>query len=139
MKKIIYLLSGISFFVLLASIFIYFYANASLAEGSFRVSVNLTEDTGGFDVSPGALSFGKVPIGGSATRNILIENKYSFPIYVESDVEGTVEDLILFNNLKKVESYQNISISVSAFGRRNFPLGNYEGIFYYKIKRDLGR
>jgi hypothetical protein len=96
-------------------------------------SVNVTADRGGFDLNKTALTFGLIKVGGSSTRNIVINNTHSFPISIEITSEGNITSLLRYDNNVVVGNGEAKNITFSAVSERNTTLGFYGGFVHFKI------
>lgn len=131
MEKLAYFMLAFSILLFLASIAGVYFFNREIYEEIFYTSVNVT-DILGFDLNGTALTFGNIQLDGSSTRNIIFENKNSFPVEALINVEGDIEQLMHFENKIRVKAGERkkISFSVIAF---NVSEGFYSGNVSFKI------
>lgn len=127
MKKLAYFIFGLSFLLLLVSVFS-FLSYKPIETREINASVELTKDLGGFDLNSSALTFGKITLGGSVVRNLLFDNGYSFPVKLKIEVKGEITDLLVFQDSYDVKSGESISIPFTVVAKEDSPLGNYSGI-----------
>lgn len=128
MKTLSYLLFIASFLILLIALTGMFISNKILQEETFYASVEISSDKGlGFDVSPTALTFGRISASGSSTRNVFFENGYDFPVLVKIEVDGDIRPLIQFDEVIRVESGENATIPFSVYAFENSTNGFYDG------------
>jgi len=104
-----------------------------LESREFYASVNVTLDRGGFDLNKSALTFGKIILGGSATRNIIFENKYNFAVYAKISASGDITKLLSFNDVETIRMGEIKKISFSVSTNNETMPGFYEG----KVKLDI--
>ncbi len=131
MEKLAYFMLTFSILLFFVSIAGIYFSDRGIYEESFYASVNVT-DISGFDLNGTALTFGNIQLDGSSTRNIIFENKNSFPVEVLINVEGDIEQLMHFENKIKAEAGERkkISFSVIAF---NVSERFYSGNVTFKI------
>ncbi|MEK6811472.1 MAG: hypothetical protein AABX96_03115 [Nanoarchaeota archaeon] len=134
MKNLLFLALFISFIVFLMSISLFVYYITPVSVSSFQASATVTEDLGGFDLNSSALTFGSIALGGSSTRSILVNNSYSFPIRVESVIDGSIAEMIVYGPLT-IQPYQTSSFQFSVFAGPNVSLGNYTGNISIRLLR----
>ncbi|MCX8158970.1 MAG: hypothetical protein N3D20_01615 [Candidatus Pacearchaeota archaeon] len=99
------------------------YANVNVSKGN----------RGGFDLNKSALTFGKISLGGSATRSINFENNYNFAVYVKISANGDIANLLFFNEIEFVKAKENKRIGFSVITNNETKVGFYEG----KVKIDV--
>ncbi len=104
-----------------------------LERRNFYTNVNITADTGGFDLNTTALTFGKIKIGGSATRNIIFENNYDFPVIVKINSEGSINQLLSYEKEVFVDEEETKKIGFSVTSKASDLLGYYDGFIEFKI------
>ena len=137
MKKLTYWLFGFSFFVSLVSISIFIFLNMPLYEKELDAEVIVTTREMGFDVNDTVLKFGKVTLGGSSMRRVLMYNNYSFPIRIVVEAGGEVKDLFVYDGETKIEPGETAFVPLSVVVPKDFPIGNYSGNFKFKVLRSL--
>lgn len=134
MKNLVILSLFISLIVLVMTFSIYFYYITPLSEFSYPATAFVTEDTAGFDVNTTAITFGSITIGGTSSRSVIVNNSYSFPVKVKTEIEGNIEEIISYDELT-VEPYQTtrfyLTVSADSFDL----LGNYTGNILIKLMR----
>ena len=109
MKKIAYALFSLSFLIFLISLAGFFFGD--LETRTIYSSVNLTADTGSFDLEGSDLTFGKVALGGSSTRHVSFENTYPFVVDVGIEIEGDIGPLLSYEPLLNVPPGEKRNIS----------------------------
>ncbi len=127
MKKAAYFLFGFSLILFIISLSLFISYRPVEVKKVFA-SVEVTENTGGFDLNSTALTFGKIAIGGSATRNLLFANGYSVPVIIYLEANGNIADLLVFQKSYSVAVGESISIPFSVITHENTSLGFYSGI-----------
>lgn len=96
--------------------------NLPLDKEIVPVRFTLGEKTG-FDIAPGELSFGKIEVNQSATRDILIENNFDRPVKISIKSSGEISDHIIVseNNFRlNPQESKNITFSVYTKGLTEF-------------------
>ncbi len=134
MKGILFLAFFISFVVFLMSISLFSYLVTPVSVSSFQASATITEDLEGFDLNSSALTFGSVPVGGTSTRAILVNNSYSFPIRVEPVIDGSISKMVIYGPLI-IQPYEASSFQITVFADLNTSLGNYTGNVLIRLFR----
>ena len=135
MKRLAYVLFVISLVIFLFSIISFFVYNKALDSYDFYTNVNVTLERGGFDLNNTALTFGMVALKGSSTRDLVLNNSYSFPVIISLEAEGEIEQFLSFQKFTIVEPNEEISIPISIIIPGNTVLGMYEGNIKAEIKR----
>jgi len=77
----------------------------------------------GFDLSPGELSFGKIEVNQSATRDILVENKFNTPIKILIKSSGEISKNIIVsenNFILNPKESKNITFLIYTKGLTEF-------------------
>ena len=135
MKRLAYVLLFVSVVLLIISAGLFFFGNRPLQTKSFDTSVEVTANLVGFDLNGSSLTFGKVVAGGSATRNLVFSNDYSFPVLAVLSVEGNIGLFLSFDEVLKVEGDEQVFIPVTIVVPRDTSLGFYSG----KLRLDVRR
>lgn len=134
MKNLAILSLFISLVVLVMTLSVYFYYITPLYEFNYPVSGFVTEDTAGFDINTTAITFGSVIIGGTSTRSILVNNSFSFPVRVETETEGEISNLILYEpTIIGPNQVSKFYLTFSA--NSSILIGNYTGNITLKLMR----
>jgi|SRR3989338_4594066 len=134
MKHILALAFFISAAVFLMSASIFIYYLIPIKESLFQASVAVTRDLEGFDTNSTALTFGSIPLGGSSTRAILINNSYPFPVRAKPYIEGPISELISYNSLIiRPSEASRFSFTVSS--NQYTMLGDYTGNVSIRLYR----
>jgi hypothetical protein len=91
----------------------------------------------GFNAANDSIYFGTVPLGGSASRNIVLKHSYSKPLFVQLKPSGYLSNFVsVSDNNFILEPNKNKIISVSVYVPKNMEYGNYTGklaVVYRKI------
>lgn len=136
-NKLILWISTILFIVVLIgfSITIKIYSPYwfGLEKRTFYASVNVTLDSGGFDLNTTALTFGKISLGGSASRGIIFDNKYEFPVIARVSSRGRISEILTYENDILIEKNETRKLSFSVATSNKTELGFYEGYITVKV------
>lgn len=134
MKNVVILSLFISLIVLVMSISVYFYYITPLSEYSYPTTAFVTQDVAGFDINTTAITFGSIVPGGTSTRSIVVNNSYSFPIKVQPEIEGSIEQIISYKPLV-VGPNQSLKLEFTIYAESIEFLGNYTGNISIKLMR----
>ncbi len=126
MKKLAIILFFFSFLLFFSSFLFYYLNNSPLEERVIYASANLT-DISGFDVSSAALTFGNIVNGSSSSRNIIFNNRYKFPLTVLIKVDGSISQLLYFEEKLIIDSGDTARVPFTAFAADNLERGFYSG------------
>jgi hypothetical protein len=102
----------------------------------FYAKIIVSGEYYGIDLNSSALTFGAVMPGGSASRNIVIENKYSCDIKIETYATGNIKDFIIVSENNFVlgkDEAKTVSFIVGV--PKDAAFGTYDGEIYIVIKR----
>ncbi|HLC87023.1 MAG TPA: hypothetical protein VJH65_01970 [Candidatus Nanoarchaeia archaeon] len=100
------------------------------------VSVEVA-NVSGFDLNTSALTFGKLVPGAKSSRKIEIKNNYNFPIVVEFDSEGNINELLGYDKLIYINPNEAKEAGFIINTYLNTTQGVYIGIVSYVIKKDI--
>ena len=100
------------------------------------VSVEVA-NVSGFDLNTSALTFGKLVPGAKSSRKIEIKNNYNFPIVVEFDSEGNINELLGYDKLIYINPNEAKEAGFIINTYLNTTQGVYTGIVSYVIKKDI--
>ena len=127
---ILFIIVLVGFCLTLISYYPYWFG---LEKRTFYASVNVTTSGGGFDLNKTALTFGKISLGGSASRGIIFDNKYNFPVIAKINVIGKINEILNYENdiLIDRNETKKLSFSVRAFNETE--LGFYDGYVNVKV------
>lgn len=105
-----------------------------LEKRTFYASVYVNESSGGFDLNATALTFGKIRAGleDTASRGIMFDNKYDFPVIAIISSEGEISPLLNYEKEVYVAGGESIKIGFSVSAKNDTLVGFYDG--YVKIK-----
>ena len=137
MKKISFALLVFSFVLFTFSLFVLIFTNQPIGAQTFYSSVNVTEDSIGFDISGNNVSFGKVSLGGSSSRTISLVNDYGFPIKLDINSEGSIQQFLTFEDEMIVNEGEAKKLSFGVFIPPEAETGFYDGNIIIKIKRSF--
>jgi len=134
--KISAIILSITIFILFVFLIINFADSFSTLEKRQIYAKIIVSDRYGLDLNGTALTFGMTRPGGSASREIKVENTYGRKIDVEIYVKGEMEKYISISDndfiLEKNEA-KNVSFTASIPSGTLY--GNYTGLVTIKIKK----
>lgn len=96
----------------------------------------IVSDHAGFDLNNTAFTFGMISPGGSASRGLITENKYEFPIEVEIKPKGEIANFVR-KQKATVSANETKEIGISAYAPTGTKYGNYTGSIHVVVKRYL--
>jgi len=131
MKRLSYFIFAFSFLLFLISLFGFFLSKPIMTK-TFYTSANVSDNIG-FDLNSNALTFGHIKKPGSSTRNIVLDNHYSFPIVAVIKAEGDIEPLLHFDNIVSVEEGESKKISFSVIASEDMEEGFYSGNVRFEL------
>ena len=126
-------------FVFVVSFIIFFssiYFNSKLVLQEFELPITLEiSNKSGFDLNTTVLTLGRLNVGSSTQREIMIDNPYNYTIFAYLHVEGSVKDLLIFE--KRIEILRNESkkVAINTVVIEYEPFGNYTGVLFVKIRK----
>jgi hypothetical protein len=82
---------------------------------------------GGFNLNKTALTYGTITRGGSAVRNVIIGNEYSFPIIVKVFASGSLVQFLTVEENLSLEPGESRKVAVAVQAPRDAEFGNYSG------------
>jgi hypothetical protein len=139
MKWFAYLVLVLSVIALGLSLFFYADEGNLLSQKDIYASINVT-DHFGFDLNDSALTFGKLPNGGSLTRHVSFHNDQEVPVILKIEKESSLEDIIFHENDIKVGKGETKRISFAAIVPDEKEHGFYEGnirIFVFEDEKSI--
>lgn len=95
----------------------------------------LVNDTIGFDVNSSLLKFGRITPGSTATRTIIIDSNYDFPLFVTVLTSNNLKGLISSKDNLTVPANSNLSLDLTLSVPSDYKFGFYTG----KVKINLRR
>ncbi|MBI2632329.1 hypothetical protein HYW75_04970 [Candidatus Pacearchaeota archaeon] len=84
-------------------------------------------DFGGFDLNKTALTYGTITPGGSSSRNVIIGNEYSFPIYVKVFASGVLRQFLTTEENIILEPGESRKVPLVIRASKESGFGNYSG------------
>lgn len=99
-----------------------------LVDVNFEVS-----DKAGVDLTDGELSFGRLRIGDSVVRNVIIENNYDFKIHVDIFVSSELADFLFSESEYYFEVGEEIYIPFNLVIHEGAEFGQYEGEVRFEV------
>lgn len=137
-KSRIYLLA-ILLFITSLSIFLFtFYLKSSIILEKKEIAAALSvNQIASFNLNKTALTFGTIPPGSSASRNLTLENNYNFPIKFDFRAKGNIKEFLVFDKVIYLEKGEKKSIRISTIIPNNQDYGNYSGKILVTIKKSI--
>lgn len=89
----------------------------------------------GFNVDTDELNFGKVTPGGSATRNIIIENEYENPVKVRIFISKNIANFVFARNNYVVSPKATTKIPITLKVPGDMDFGNYTGKIRFESRK----
>lgn len=86
----------------------------------------IVSDKGGFDLTPGIISFGQLRPGDSSTRKVYLNNTQNKKVIVKAEAEGRIKQLFI-EKTEVLEPYENKTIDLVVRAPIGTELGRYEG------------
>jgi hypothetical protein len=130
MKKIYLFFLAFAFLSLIVSIYVYYNLTPLLESHTLYSSVYVNEEASlGFDLNDSALTFGNISVYGTSLRKVTLNNPYTFPVYVNVKVKGSISKVLLYEPITYVEAIKNTTLAITAVGGDKS--GFYDG--YIKI------
>lgn len=133
-KILAYFIFAVAVFVLLFSLLNFFLGQKIVQTNEIYTSVNVSDKVG-FDLNKTALTFGEMQRPGKATRNLVVENSFSFAVVAEMSCEGDICSILEFEKFVKAEANESKKISFTIVTDPDTRNGFYEG----KIKMQFRR
>ena len=135
-RKVAYVLLAFSVIIFLISLTGSYFYQRSLKTEMFYTSVSFTnENVGGFDVNSTTLTFGKVLAGGSSTRDVNLQNDFSFPVAAELNCKGSICTSLNFEKKIIAQQGEKKKISFTIYAPDNINSGFYDGNLTIKLRR----
>lgn len=94
----------------------------------------IVSDHSGFDLNGTAITFGMISPGGSATRGIIAENGYAFPVEIKIIPRGEIADFVSKQKVM-LNADERKEIGISAYAPEGTKYGNYTGTISVIVKR----
>ncbi len=135
--SVVYVLFAFSAFFLILSFSLFFYYSKNIDVKEVYADVNITSDSGGFDLNNSALTFGKVTLGGSSTRSLKIFNDYEFPISVVVSKEGNISPYLFLEKKIRIQPNETRIYGISVIAPSDAKLGFYSGKIIFKTRKAL--
>jgi hypothetical protein len=129
-KVLIYFLIFVC--IILMGIFCYYYLTKPLEIRKIDVKY-IVDRKVGFDLNSTAFTFGIVPPGGTAIRNLTIGNVREFPIRADIFVDKNISDLLIAKQNATVAPHESEVVSFALHIPENYTLGNYTSFVIVKI------
>ncbi len=102
---------------------------SQIVGASFFVSNHI-----GIDVDDQIVAFGSLTPGGSSTRQVLVQNEYSFPLFVKVIVSENLRGIVAYDDSFVLEVGEQRPLPFTLHIPPAYPFGEYSGtvrfIFY---------
>jgi len=122
--------------IILLSLFLFFYnTNKVISIEEIPIKFTITNEGIGFDLNLSALTFGAITAGGSARREITIENKNDFNVKAIIALDRGIARFIQVERLVYINSSEKLNLNVSVITKINDTLGEYNGSLLIKTIR----
>ncbi len=131
--KIFFAALLIMLFFIIIFYFLFFYfkpLETKIVEVKFSVA-----DHPAFDLNSSSLIFGKVPPGSSAVRNVILENKYGFPIEVKVFASRNIARFLQADSSLTIGALNTSRFPVNLRVPNNADFGNYSGKIMFEIRK----
>lgn len=114
--------------------FVYFFYKVKYIT-SYDLALGVSESVG-FAIGRPGMDFGSVPPGGSATRELVILNNYTIPLFVEAITKGELKEfLYIENSTFTLEPGEYINLPVTAYVPADAEFKEYTGKLTLIFKR----
>lgn len=130
MKKITYFLFAFSLLLFLISAGWFFLGH--IDEKDIFASVNVS-DRVGFDLNKSSLSFGSITPPGEASRDVVFDNNYNFPVLLSISSHGDIKPLLMHERFVRVESGEKKEIGFVARADGDTKQAYYQGRVNFRI------
>lgn len=128
------ILIGLALVLLVISLNLYF--NRPLENRYIDVRFIVGENPG-FDLNSSALSFGRVPIGGTATRSVAISNPYDFSVRLKISASREVSSYLAVPEGEVFISPRGeMSIPITLIIPSDMEFGSYSGTLRLEIYKE---
>jgi hypothetical protein len=131
--KLIWILFGLSAVLLIFSAFSLLTAPIGIKEYDVRFIVE--EGTVGFDLNNTSLTFGKIPPGGSGTREIVLDNYDGNPIDIEILATKEIIDFLVFQPIYTIPPMSNVTVQIIVAVPEEAENGEYRGKIQIRKKK----
>jgi hypothetical protein len=132
-KVLLTLIILAALFILYSSI--YSFATAPLELKRFETNF-IVGESAGFDLNNTIITFGRIPRGGEAEKNIIIANTHNFPIKIKVLATKNIADYIYFDDSELVlEPNSEAPVKLKVIIPENMEFGEYSGTILVKIYR----
>jgi hypothetical protein len=112
------------------------YLNSFIILGKEEIVATLSVgEVAGFDANKTALTFGTINSKVNSYRNLTFENNYNFPIKIEFDIKGDIEEFLVFDRLIYLDVGEKKSIKMNAIAPAEKEKGYYSGKVFVVTKR----
>ena len=124
-RVLIYFLLVLSIISIAVSFWIFFHRPLEVRE--LDVMFIVANDAVGFDLNNTALTFGKIPQGGSGTRKVIIDNMRSYAVEVRIFVSEDIASFVAVPENLYLPAFENATFSVMVSVPDDIREGNYTG------------
>jgi len=130
-KLFFYFALFLCLFVIIYSV--YLIISAPLETKNLEVKFIVGQNAG-FDLNKSLLTFGRIPPGGSAVREINIENNYNFPVEIRVYASKNIAEYInIEQEYLKINASGKNKIPVTVNLPADMSFGEYSGRLVFKI------
>jgi hypothetical protein len=133
-KLICIVLFFISLFLILFSLFLLNYVSLEKKEIDLQLKIG---EIAAFNLDKNIFSFGTITPNVTSSREIVLENNYTFPIKVNFEIKGEIKRFILFENFIQLKSNETKTIKLETIYPVKEDFGEYFGKLIVLFKRDL--
>lgn len=129
----------ISLFVIALIMFLVsLYVHSLIVLSKQEVYTSLTVgNVTGFNINKTALTFGTITNVSRGSRNLTLQNEYSFPVVYVFKLRGNIKHFLIFNKYVSLQPHTKKDIKIRTIVPINESHGFYEGKFIISIKKDI--
>jgi hypothetical protein len=88
-----------------------------------------------FDLNNSILAFGKVPPESNAVRNVILENRYNFPVEVKFFASKNIVNFLQADSIFVIGALNISKFSVNLKVPNNTDFGDYSGKVMFEIRK----
>jgi len=92
-------------------------------------------ETLGVNLDSSSLNFGRVTLGGSAVRNVNIENNYGFPIKIKIFADKNIAEFITTEPSLVLQTGESLKLPVTLQIPEDMDFGNYSGKIKFEYRK----
>ncbi len=127
-----YILLAVSLILIIFSIYLWISRplESKILNVEFIIDKNI-----GVNLNSSELNFGKVPIGGSVFKRVIIENNYEFSIKIKIFVSKSISDFILIEKEYVLSPEEKIFVPIILNVPETASFGNYSGKIKFEFRK----